>query len=297
MTDSQRRSAIVTGAAKGLGRAIALELARRGERVALLDLDFEGAAETARLIRETIAGASASAGAGASASASAGVSASASASTSAGARTGADGDTGAGLGPVAEPFAVDVSDEESVRATVSEVASRLGPPLILVNNAGVLRDDLLFKMPVENWDAIMNVHLRGAFLMSREVQQHMVQSGWGRIVNISSTSALGNAGQANYSAAKAGIQGFTKTLAIELGRFGITANAVAPGFTVTDMTRTVAERLGISFDELVEREAAAVPARRVGAPEDVANAVAFFASEASSFVSGQVLYVAGGPRG
>jgi 3-oxoacyl-[acyl-carrier protein] reductase len=116
-------------------------------------------------------------------------------------------------------------------------------------------------------------------------------------VNISSTSALGNAGQANYATAKAGIQGFTKTLALELGRFGITANAVAPGFTVTDMTRSVAERLGIGFDELVEREATATAVRRVGTPEDIANAVAFFASEASGFVSGQVLYVAGGPRG
>jgi 3-oxoacyl-[acyl-carrier protein] reductase len=143
----------------------------------------------------------------------------------------------------------------------------------------------------------MDVHLKGAFLMSRETQAHMVEHGWGRIVNISSTSALGNAGQANYATAKAGIQGFTKTLALELGRFGITANAVAPGFTVTDMTRSVAERLGIGFDELVEREATATAVRRVGTPEDIANAVAFFASEASGFVSGQVLYVAGGPRG
>lgn len=247
------RAAIVTGAARGLGRAIALELSRRGERLALFDLDAEGAAETARLVRES--------------------------------------------GGAADAFAVDVSDESSVRAGVADAAERIGPPLILVNNAGVLRDDLLFKMSVENWDTIMNVHLRGAFLMSREAQRHMVEAGWGRIVNISSTSALGNAGQANYATAKAGIQGFTKTLALELGRFGITANAVAPGFTVTDMTRSVAERLGIGFDELVEREAAATAVRRVGAPEDIANAVAFFASEASGFVSGQVLYVAGGPRG
>lgn len=247
------RAAIVTGAARGLGRAIALELARRGERVALFDLDEPGAAETAHLVRER--------------------------------------------GGAAESFAVDVSDEASVRRAVAAAAERLGPPLILVNNAGVLRDDLLFKMTVQSWDTIMDVHLKGAFLMSRETQAHMVEHGWGRIVNISSTSALGNAGQANYATAKAGIQGFTKTLALELGRFGITANAVAPGFTVTDMTRSVAERLGIGFDELVEREAAATAVRRVGSPEDIANAVAFFASEASGFVSGQVLYVAGGPRG
>ncbi|EYT53662.1 3-oxoacyl-ACP reductase [Leucobacter sp. UCD-THU] len=260
-----RRSAIVTGAARGLGRAIALELARRGERLALFDLDLDGAAETARLIREA-------------------------------AQEAGSGTAGLSAETAAEAFAVDVSDETSVREGVARAAERLGPPLILVNNAGVLRDDLLFKMPVESWDTIMNVHLRGAFLMSREAQQYMVRHGWGRIVNLSSTSALGNAGQANYSAAKAGIQGFTKTLALELGRFGVTANAVAPGFTVTDMTRSVAERLGIGFDELVEREAAAVPVRRVGAPEDIANAVAFFTDEASGFVSGQVLYVAGGPR-
>lgn len=253
MDTPRPRTAIVTGAARGLGRAIALELARRGARLALFDLDLDGATKTAQLIRAS--------------------------------------------GGEAAAFAVDVSDEQSVQDGVAQAAERLGPPLILVNNAGVLRDDLLFKMPVENWDTIMNVHLRGAFLMSREAQQHMVDHGWGRIVNISSTSALGNSGQANYSAAKAGIQGFTKTLALELGRFGITANAVAPGFTVTDMTRSVAERLGIGFDELVARETAAVPVRRVGTPEDIAHAVAFFADEASGFVSGQVLYVAGGPRG
>lgn len=197
----------------------------------------------------------------------------------------------------AAAFEVDVSDEESVRAGVARVVDELGAPLILVNNAGVLRDDLLFRMTVEGWETIMNVHLRGAFLMSREVQRHMVTAKWGRIVNLSSTSALGNAGQANYSAAKAGIQGFTKTLALELGRFGVTANAVAPGFTVTDMTRSVAERVGVPFEQLVEREAAATAVRRVGSPEDIANAVAFFVAPESGFVSGQVLYVAGGPKG
>ncbi|MFV0433601.1 MAG: SDR family oxidoreductase [Leucobacter sp.] len=252
MALTARRSAIVTGGARGLGRAIALEIATRGASVAVFDLDPDGAEETARLIRE--------------------------------------------LGGVAASFTVDVSDEQSVRAGVAAAAGQLGPPLILVNNAGVLRDDLLFKMPVENWDTILNVHLRGAFLMSREVQRHMVEHSWGRIVNISSTSALGNVGQANYAAAKAGIQGFTKTLALELGRFGITANAVAPGFTVTDMTRGVAARLGIGFDELIEREAAATAVRRVGEPEDIAHAVGFFVDEASGFVSGQVLYVAGGPN-
>ena len=246
------RCALVTGAARGLGRAIAIELARRGERVALLDLDEVGLAETEHLVRDA--------------------------------------------GGEALAVRADVTHEDSVGRAVAEVASDFGPPLILVNNAGVLRDDLLFKMPVEGWDTVMNVHLRGAFLMSREVQGHMVEQGWGRIINLSSTSALGNVGQANYSTAKAGLQGFTKTLALELGRFGITVNAVAPGFTVTDMTRSVAERLGIDFEELVVREASATAVRRVGEPEDIANAVAFFASEASDFVSGQVLYVAGGPK-
>ena len=131
---------------------------------------------------------------------------------------------------------VDVSDEEKVGAAVTRVAEELGPPTILVNNAGIIRDNLLFKMTVSDWDSVMGVHLRGAFLMSREVQKYQTQEKWGRIVNLSSTSALGNRGQANYSAAKAGMQGLTKTLALELGRFGVTANAIAPGFIATDMT-------------------------------------------------------------
>lgn len=276
-TMTRDRVAIVTGGARGLGRAIALELARRGARVAVLDTDLEGAEETAALA----AGArSSAAGTGAPTS---------------GRAPAADAESLDG-GPAATAIEVDVSDEASVQRGVATVAERLGPPLVLVNNAGVLRDDLLFKMTVENWDTLMNVHLRGAFLMSREVQRFMVDAGWGRIVNLSSTSALGNPGQANYSAAKAGIQGFTKTLALELGGFGVTANAVAPGFTITEMTRSVAERVGIPFEQLVEERAAEIAVRRVGVPEDIANAVAFFTAEESGFVSGQVLYVAGGPR-
>ena len=193
--------------------------------------------------------------------------------------------------------AVDVADEESVTRAVADVVARLGEPQILVNNAGVLRDNMLFKMSVDDWDLVLNVHLRGAFLMSRAVQKHMVPAKWGRIVNISSTSALGNRGQANYAAAKAGIQGFTKTLAWELGPFGVTVNAVAPGFIATDMTRTTAERIGVSFEELQATAAAATAVKRVGTPDDVAEAVAFFAGADSGFVSGQVLYVAGGPHG
>lgn len=189
----------------------------------------------------------------------------------------------------------DVSDAEQVGAAVATVAERLGPPAILVNNAGVLRDNLLFKMSPDDWDTVINVHLRGAFLMSRAAQAHMTDAGWGRIVNLSSSSALGNRGQANYAAAKAGIQGFTKTLAIELGKFGVTCNAVAPGFVETAMTRSTAERIGIAYDDMKAFKEAEIPVRRVGYPEDIANAVAFFTGEDAGYVSGQVLYVAGGP--
>lgn len=190
----------------------------------------------------------------------------------------------------------DVSDEAAVEAAVTQIADELGPPLVLVNNAGITRDNLLFKLTTEEWDAVMNVHLRGAFLMSRAVQRYMVDAGWGRIVNLSSTSALGNRGQANYAAAKAGMQGFTKTVAIELGRYGVTCNAIAPGFIVTEMTAATAERMGISFEEFQEQALASIPVRRVGRPEDIAALAAFFVREDAGFISGQVVYAAGGPR-
>jgi 3-oxoacyl-[acyl-carrier protein] reductase len=190
----------------------------------------------------------------------------------------------------------DVSDAASVERAVARVSEQLGAPTILVNNAGIIRDNLLFKMTEEDWDAVMSVHLRGAFLMSRAVQEHQVKQGWGRIVNLSSTSALGNRGQANYAAAKAGMQGFTKTLALELGRYGVTANAIAPGFIVTDMTRATADRLGVSFEDFIAARAAEIPVQRAGYPDDIAAAASFFCSDEAGFVSGQVLYVAGGPR-
>jgi 3-oxoacyl-[acyl-carrier protein] reductase len=193
-------------------------------------------------------------------------------------------------------IACDVSDEDSVRAAVEQVTSELGAPTIVVNNAGVTRDNLLFKMNTSDWDMVMNVHLRGAFLVSKAAQGHMVEAKWGRIVNISSTSALGNRGQVNYSAAKAGLQGFTKTLAIELGKFGVTANSVAPGFIDTEMTRATAARLGLDPDEHMKNAAARTPVGRVGQPDDIAHAVSFFVSEGAGFVSGQVIYVAGGPK-
>ncbi|MEJ9077136.1 SDR family oxidoreductase [Gordonia malaquae] len=205
-----------------------------------------------------------------------------------------DGITAAGGRALA--VGADVSDEGAVKAAVERVAAELGAPTILVNNAGIIRDNLIFKMTLSDWDSVMAVHLRGAFLMAREVQTYQTKEKWGRIVNLSSTSALGNRGQANYSAAKAGMQGFTKTLALELGRFGVTANAIAPGFIATEMTAATAERMGVTFDDFKTAAAREISVQRVGEPADIAHAVSFYASEGAGFVSGQVLYVAGGPK-
>jgi len=247
-----QRTAIVTGAARGIGAATAIRLARDGNAVAVLDLDEDACAQTVSTI------------------------------TSAGGQAIAVG--------------VDVSSPEGVEAAVARVTAELGAPTILVNNAGIIRDNLLFKMSLEDWDAVINVHLRGAFLMTKAVQPHMTAARYGRIVNLSSTSALGNRGQVNYSAAKAGVQGFTKTLAIELGPFGVTANAVAPGFIATEMTRATAARMKISFEEFLVGAAAQIPVGRVGQPEDIAATISFLASEEAGFVSGQIIYVAGGPK-
>ncbi|MBB4162316.1 3-oxoacyl-ACP reductase FabG [Streptomyces cinereoruber] len=250
---TEQRVAIVTGAARGIGAATALRLARDGFAVAVLDLDEAACADTIAAVEKE--------------------------------------------GGRALAVGVDVADAARVESAVARVAAELGPPAVLVNNAGVTRDNLLFKMDETEWDAVIGVHLRGAFLMTRAAQAHMTKAGWGRVVNLSSVSALGNRGQVNYSAAKAGLQGFTKTLAIELGKFGITANAVAPGFIVTEMTAATAERLGVPFEEFKAQRAAVTPVPRVGEPDDIAHAVSFFASEGAGFVTGQVLYVAGGPRG
>ncbi len=190
----------------------------------------------------------------------------------------------------------DVTDASSVEAAFSRIASELGPVGILVNNAGVTKDNMLFKMSELDWDTVMGVHLRGAFLCSQAAQKQMVEQRWGKIVNLSSVSALGNRGQANYSTAKAGIQGFTRTLAIELGPFGVNVNAIAPGFIVSDMTAATAERIGMDFEDLQARTAEATPVRRVGTPDDIADAVAFLTSESSSFITGQTLYVDGGRK-
>lgn len=198
-------------------------------------------------------------------------------------------------GGEAKGFGSDVSDEASVTATVERIVAEWGGIDILVNNAGIIKDNLLFKMTVADWDAVMGVHLRGSFLWARAAQASMVAKKWGRIVNLSSTSAYGSRGQANYSAAKAGIQGFTKTLAIELGPFGINVNAIAPGFIATDMTRASAERMGMEWDDYVTQYLPEIPVRRVGEPADIANVVSFLVGEDSSYVSGQIIDVAGGP--
>ncbi|CRK51626.1 beta-ketoacyl-acyl carrier protein reductase [Rhodococcus sp. RD6.2] len=248
----ERRTAIVTGGARGIGAAVAKKLASDGYAVAVVDLDESACVATVDAI-EAAGGSALAVGA-------------------------------------------NVADEDSVAAAVERVATELGAPTVLINNAGITRDNLLFKMSVEDWDSVMNVHLRGSFLMTRAVQKHMVDAKFGRVVNLSSVSALGNRGQANYSAAKAGVQGFTKTLAIELGRYGVTANAIAPGFIETEMTAATAARMGVDFEDMKKAAAAEIPVARVGQPEDIANTASFLASEGAGFVSGQVIYVAGGPK-
>ncbi len=250
--NTESRTAIVTGAARGIGAAVAQRLAADGFKVAVIDLDESACTATVEAI--------------------------------------------ASAGGAALAVGADVSDSASVEAAVERIAGELGPPTVLINNAGITRDNLLFKMTVEDWDAVMAVHLRGSFLMTKAAQKYMTEATFGRIVNLSSVSALGNRGQVNYSAAKAGLQGFTKTLAIELGKFGITANAIAPGFIETEMTAATAERLGVDFEDFKKFNADQIPVARVGQPEDIAHTASFLVSEGAGFVSGQVIYVAGGPR-
>lgn len=191
-------------------------------------------------------------------------------------------------------FEANVTDRENMTRVIGTIAEKFGSVDILMNNAGVLRDNLLFKMSDNDWELVMDVHLKGAFIASQVAQRYMVQQRYGRIISMSSISANGYRGQANYSTAKAGLQGFTRTLGIELGPFGITANAIAPGFIETDMTRETAERLGTTIEEMREQAAKTTPVRRGGLPSDIANAVLFLASEESSFITGNTLYVTGG---
>ncbi len=190
----------------------------------------------------------------------------------------------------------DVTKREDVEAAVDAAKSLGGSVDILVTCAGIIRDNLLFRMTDDDWNAVVDTHLKGTFHAVRAVQRHMVEQRSGKIVLISSTSALGNRGQTNYSAAKAGLQGMTKTLAIELGPFDVNVNCVAPGFIATDMTRQTADRIGVPFEQFVQAASEQIPLRRVGQPEDVAGTIAFLCSEDAGYVSGQVIYVAGGPR-
>ncbi|HEV7126435.1 MAG TPA: SDR family NAD(P)-dependent oxidoreductase [Ktedonobacterales bacterium] len=247
------RVALVTGAGRGIGAATALRLAEEGARVALVDLDEAGTAETAKQVTDK--------------------------------------------GSEGLPLVCDVADSAAVQAAVDRTASHFGRLDILVNNAGVVRDNLLFKMSDADFDTVIAVHLRGAFLCARAAQKYMVEQKYGRIISLSSTSALGNRGQVNYSAAKAALQGLTRTLAIELGPLGITVNAVAPGFIDTAMTQETARRMGVDPEVFKAAGAQRIPLRRVGQPSEVASVIAFLASDDASFVSGQIIYVAGGPAG
>lgn len=247
---AKARTAIVTGAARGIGAAVAHRLAADGFQVGVLDLRASDAEATVASI--------------------------------------------VGAGGRALALGADVADESDVAAAVERCAAELGPPVVLVNNAGIIRDDLLFRMTSGAWDAVVGVHLRGAFLMTRACQGFMTQEQWGRIVSMSSISAAGNRGQANYAAAKAGLEGFTRTVALELGPFGVTVNAVAPGFIETDMIRQTADRTGVPYDDFVGSIAGRVPVRRMGQPEDIAAAVSFFVRDEAGFVTGQTLTVSGG---
>jgi 3-oxoacyl-[acyl-carrier protein] reductase len=245
------RTAVVTGAARGIGAAEAIRLAQEGANVAVLDLSAEASRETVAAIEAA--------------------------------------------GAEALAIACDVSSAQQVEAAFEKIADRFGRIDILVNNAGVLRDNLVFKMSEEDWDAVLDIHLKGSFLCCKAAQKYMVEQEYGKIVMTSSIVALGNRGQANYSSAKAGLQALARTLALELGRFNINVNAVAPGWIETEMTREAAERVGMSMEEMKDRFAKNIPLRRFGRVEDIANVVAFLVSDEASYISGETIHVAGGP--
>lgn len=199
--------------------------------------------------------------------------------------------------PKAIGVACDVTRREQVEAAVQRAVGEFGRLDILVACAGIIRDNLVYKMSDDDWDAVIDTHLKGTFLAAQAAQRQMVEQGYGKMVFLSSTSALGNRGQTNYSAAKAGLQGMARTLAIELGRYSINVNAVAPGFVETRMTEATARRQGVDWDEYRKLAAERIPLRRTGVPRDIANVIAFLCSDESSYMTGQTLYVAGGPRG
>ena|SRR3989442_922905 len=236
------RTALITGAARGIGAATAARLASEGARVFVTDFDEEAARATA----ESFGG---------------------------------------------EALRCDVTARDDVEAAVEAT----GGVDILVTCAGIIRDNLLFKMTDDDWDAVINTHLKGTFFAVRAAQKHMTEQKWGKIVTVSSTSALGNRGQTNYSAAKSGMQGMTKTWAIELGPFGVNVNCVAPGFVATAMTQQTAERIGVDFEDFQKLAAEQTPLKRIGRPEDIAGVIAFLCSDDAAYVTGQVIYIRGGP--
>jgi NAD(P)-dependent dehydrogenase (short-subunit alcohol dehydrogenase family) len=250
-TANGQRTVIVTGAARGIGAAVARRLARDGLAVGVIDRNEADCAGTVQATN--------------------------------------DGGSAIAVG-------ADVGDETAMIAAVTRVGAELGPPTVMVNNAGVAGPDVdITEMTTQQWDTVLGVNLRGAFFATRAVCPFMIDAGWGRIVNMSSISALGDEGRADYAGAKAGLIGFTKTLALQLGRHGVTANAIAPGFVASDMTRASARRRGRTFDEHQRIAARSIPLGRVGQPEDIAHTASYLVSPEAGFVSGQVIYVAGGP--
>lgn len=258
MSNFTNRVAVVTGGAQGIGAATALKLASGGATAVVLDLNEEGAKDTAQRI--------------------------------------SDHPDVLAAGGKAVAACCDVTDEAAVNRVFDDIHREFGRLDILVNNAGITRDNMFFKMERQDWESVLATNLTSAYLCARASQRYMVPAKYGKIVSLSSRSALGNRGQANYSAAKAGIQGLTATLAIELGPFNITVNAVAPGYIATSMTAATAERVGASPAEHQNAVAERTPLGRVGQPEEVAAAVAFFAGDDSSYISGQTLYINGGAR-
>ncbi|WP_242909741.1 SDR family NAD(P)-dependent oxidoreductase [Actinomadura terrae] len=250
-TTHAQRTAVVTGAARGSGAAVARRLAGDGMAVGVIDLDEADCAETVEAITS--------------------------------------------VGGAALAVGADVADEVAVTAAVARIAAAFGPPTVLVNNAGIGPRADLVDMTTQQWDTVLGINLSGPFFAARAVCPHMVTAGWGRIVNMSSISAVGDAGRVDYASAKAGLIGFTKSLALQLGPHGVTANAIAPGFVVSDMTRASARRLGLSFEEFRYRAEQSIPVGRVGLPDDIAHTASFLVSPGAGFVSGQVIYVAGGP--